>query len=70
MTLTVGDFVAQRLDEWGVQRIYGYPGDAINGTPQACAGSAGSSSYRSGTRRASHSRRGTREVRASRKRER
>ena len=28
---TVGEFVAQRLSEWGVERIYGYPGDGING---------------------------------------
>lgn len=27
----VSDFVWQRLAEWGVQRIYGYPGDGING---------------------------------------
>lgn len=31
MTMTVGDFLLQRLDEWGVNRIYGYPGDGING---------------------------------------
>jgi pyruvate dehydrogenase (quinone) len=28
---TVGDFVVRRLTEWGVKRIYGYPGDGING---------------------------------------
>ena len=27
----VADFVRQRLTEWGVQRVYGYPGDGING---------------------------------------
>jgi pyruvate dehydrogenase (quinone) len=27
----VGDFVANRLMEWGVSRVYGYPGDGING---------------------------------------
>jgi pyruvate dehydrogenase (quinone) len=31
MAGTVGDFVIQRLVEWGVRRIYGYPGDGING---------------------------------------
>src|SRR4051812_37688215 len=31
MSKTVGDFVVQRLSEWGVKRIYGYPGDGING---------------------------------------
>ncbi|MEU5099328.1 thiamine pyrophosphate-requiring protein [Streptomyces sp. NPDC020996] len=29
MTL-VADFVLQRLREWGVHRVYGYPGDGIN----------------------------------------
>lgn len=28
---TVSDFLLQRLSEWGVRRIYGYPGDGING---------------------------------------
>ncbi len=27
----VADFVLRRLREWGVHRIYGYPGDGING---------------------------------------
>ncbi|MBV9862340.1 MAG: thiamine pyrophosphate-requiring protein [Alphaproteobacteria bacterium] len=31
MAETVGDFVWKRLAEWGVKRIYGYPGDGING---------------------------------------
>lgn len=31
MTTTVGDFVLKRLSAWGVKRIYGYPGDGING---------------------------------------
>ncbi|KVL09912.1 thiamine pyrophosphate-requiring protein [Burkholderia sp. MSMB1826] len=28
---TVADFIVERLYEWGVRRIYGYPGDGING---------------------------------------
>jgi len=28
---TVGDFFVERLHAWGVRRIYGYPGDGING---------------------------------------
>jgi pyruvate dehydrogenase (quinone) len=28
---TVGDFIVERLFRWGVRRIYGYPGDGING---------------------------------------
>ncbi|MGB7478908.1 MAG: thiamine pyrophosphate-requiring protein [Burkholderiaceae bacterium] len=31
MAATVGDFLLDRLSEWGVRRIYGYPGDGING---------------------------------------
>src|SRR3954452_17341250 len=31
MAITVGQFILQRLAEWGVQRVYGYPGDGING---------------------------------------
>jgi pyruvate dehydrogenase (quinone) len=27
----VGDFIWQRLSEWGVERVFGYPGDGING---------------------------------------
>jgi pyruvate dehydrogenase (quinone) len=32
---TVSDFVVERLREWGVRRIYGYPGDGINGITSA-----------------------------------
>src|SRR3954452_16092876 len=32
MTKTVADFMLDRLREWGVERIYGYPGDGINAT--------------------------------------
>ncbi len=28
---TTGEFILHRLTDWGVQRIYGYPGDGING---------------------------------------
>lgn len=31
MTGTVGDFLVERLYQWGVRRIFGYPGDGING---------------------------------------
>lgn len=31
MSMTVADFVLKRLREWGVQRVFGYPGDGING---------------------------------------
>ncbi|MGH7476696.1 MAG: thiamine pyrophosphate-requiring protein [Longimicrobiales bacterium] len=31
MADTVADFLIKRLSDWGVERIYGYPGDGING---------------------------------------
>ncbi len=31
MSKTVSDFVVERLKEWKVKRIFGYPGDGING---------------------------------------
>jgi pyruvate dehydrogenase (quinone) len=31
MTETVGDHVLTRLREWGVEQVFGYPGDGING---------------------------------------
>ncbi len=32
---TTSDFLIKRLHEWGVRRIYGYPGDGINGVMEA-----------------------------------
>lgn len=31
MAAQVSDFLLERLSQWGVKRIYGYPGDGING---------------------------------------
>lgn len=31
MAQTVGDYIVERLYAWGVRRIYGFPGDGING---------------------------------------
>jgi pyruvate dehydrogenase (quinone) len=31
MAKLVGDFLWQRLHEWGVRRVFGFPGDGING---------------------------------------
>jgi hypothetical protein len=28
---TVSDFIVQRLHQWGVRHLFGYPGDGING---------------------------------------
>ena len=31
MTTTVADQLLTRLREWGVEQVFGYPGDGING---------------------------------------
>jgi len=31
MSQSVADFLLDRLHQWGVRRIFGYPGDGING---------------------------------------
>jgi pyruvate dehydrogenase (quinone) len=31
MSETVGDFIVERLHAWGVHKMFGYPGDGING---------------------------------------
>ena len=33
----VSDFIVERLGQWGVKRLYGYPGDGINGVMGALA---------------------------------
>ena len=35
--MTAGDFLVERLMAWGVRRIFGYPGDGINGVVAAIA---------------------------------
>src|SRR3954453_5289483 len=35
MRRTVADFIVERLQAWGVKRVYGYPGDGINGLTSA-----------------------------------
>src|SRR5688572_27231107 len=37
MSQTVSDFLVERLRAWGVRRIFGYPGDGINGVVGAIA---------------------------------
>jgi pyruvate dehydrogenase (quinone) len=53
MSETVGDQLLGRLaGEWGVKRIYGYPGDGINGVMGSFdVTGRGPSSSRSATRR-------------------
>ncbi|WP_433734625.1 thiamine pyrophosphate-binding protein [Nocardia sp. CA-129566] len=31
MTQQVADHIVRRLQEWGVEQVFGYPGDRING---------------------------------------
>jgi pyruvate dehydrogenase (quinone) len=31
MSQTIGDFLVERLHQWGVRHVFGYPGDGING---------------------------------------
>ena len=31
MAISVGQYVMQRVEEWGVDRVYAFPGDGING---------------------------------------
>ncbi|MGE0789438.1 MAG: thiamine pyrophosphate-requiring protein [Sandaracinaceae bacterium] len=38
MSQNVSEFLLQRLETWGVRRIYGYPGDGINGIMGALNG--------------------------------
>jgi pyruvate dehydrogenase (quinone) len=38
---TVADFIWRRLQEWGVRRVYGYPGDGIGGLIGALARTEG-----------------------------
>ena len=51
MAENVSAFLLRRLHHWGVTRIYGYPGDGINGILGAFHASTRSSSSRCATRR-------------------
>jgi pyruvate dehydrogenase (quinone) len=35
MAMTAGEFLVRRLMQWGVRRVFGYPGDGINGIMEA-----------------------------------
>jgi thiamine pyrophosphate-dependent acetolactate synthase large subunit-like protein len=35
MPATVADFLLDRLHQWGVQRIYGHPGEGVSGIVEA-----------------------------------
>ena len=56
MKENVSDFLVRRLSEWGVKRIFGYPGDGINGIMGALnRAPTNSNSSRSGTKKWPHS---------------
>ena len=40
MSVNVSEFVWKRLQEWGLKRVYGYPGDGVGGLDVALAESA------------------------------
>ena len=44
----VADYVLTRLREWGVHRVYGYPGDGINALLGAFDRAQGGSGVRAG----------------------
>lgn len=44
--MSIGDFRVERLAEWGVTRVYGYPGDGINAILGALAVAKGDSGRR------------------------
>src|SRR5207247_10722649 len=44
-TQTTSDFLIRRINEWGLKRIYGYPGDGINGIMSALDRANGAVEY-------------------------
>jgi len=45
MAKSVGDFIIERLHQWNIRRIYGYPGDGINGLMGALDRAGGKFEY-------------------------
>ena len=45
MSQTVAEFVWKRLSEWGLSRVYGYPGDGVGGLDVALQKAAGFMDY-------------------------
>jgi len=45
MSTTCADFLVKRITEWGIRRIYGYPGDGINGIIGAIARAGAAVNY-------------------------
>lgn len=57
MATKVSDFMLSRLREWGVERVFAYPGDAINGLLAAWGRADNDPVFVHGTRRWPPSRR-------------
>lgn len=38
MTTSVGDYLIERLRDWGIKHVFAYPGDGINGIVAAFGG--------------------------------
>ena len=45
MSMNVSDFVWHRLQEWGLKRVYGYPGDGVGGLDVALERAAATMQY-------------------------
>ena len=45
MSMTVSDFVWHRLNEWGLKRVFGYPGDGVGGLDLALERAKSSMEY-------------------------
>jgi pyruvate dehydrogenase (quinone) len=45
MAQTAGEFLVRRLLQWGVRRVFGYPGDGINGIMEAVDKASGELSF-------------------------
>ncbi len=45
MSMTVSDFVWHRLNEWGLKRVYGYPGDGVGGLDLALERASATMAY-------------------------
>ena len=45
MSMNVSEFVWQRLSEWGLKRVYGYPGDGVGGLDVALGKGQGHMQY-------------------------
>jgi pyruvate dehydrogenase (quinone) len=45
MSNTISDFLTQRLEGWGIRRIYGFPGDRPHGISASIGGAGDQVDY-------------------------